>query len=212
VEKVVALYSSRDRAISETLLDARQAAQAAAGFAELLARHEGTWRILWNRFDLELDSANEWAETVLHLHIFHLLQTISPHTVHLDVGVPARGWTGEAYRGHVFWDELFIFPFFNLQQPRVAAALLDYRHARLPAARAAARAAGYEGAMFPWQSGSNGREETQQVHLNPKSGRWLADHSHRQRHVNIAIAYHPWPCRPRGSSVPRRLVGPARTA
>ena len=122
VEKVVALYTSRDRAISESLLEARQAAQAAAGFEELLARHEGTWRILWNRFDLELDSANEWAETVLHLHIFHLLQTISPHTVHLDVGVPARGWTGEAYRGHVFWDELFIFPFFNLQQPRVAAA------------------------------------------------------------------------------------------
>jgi trehalose/maltose hydrolase-like predicted phosphorylase/beta-phosphoglucomutase-like phosphatase (HAD superfamily) len=192
VEKVVALYTSRDRAISESLLEARQAAQAAAGFEELLARHEGTWRILWNRFDLELDSANEWAETVLHLHIFHLLQTISPHTVHLDVGVPARGWHGEAYRGHVFWDELFIFPFFNLQQPRVAAALLDYRHARLPAARAAARAAGYEGAMFPWQSGSDGREETQQLHLNPRSGRWLPDHSHLQRHVNIAIAYNVW--------------------
>jgi trehalose/maltose hydrolase-like predicted phosphorylase/beta-phosphoglucomutase-like phosphatase (HAD superfamily) len=192
VEKVVALYSSRDRAISESLLDARQAAQAAADFTRLLARHEGTWRILWNRADIELDSANEWAETVLHLHIFHLLQTVSPHTVHLDVGVPARGWHGEAYRGHIFWDELFIFPFFNLQRPVLAAALLDYRHARLPAARAAARAAGYQGAMFPWQSGSNGREETQQLHLNPKSGRWLPDHSHLQRHVNIAIAYNVW--------------------
>ncbi|HET7519005.1 MAG TPA: HAD-IA family hydrolase, partial [Actinomycetes bacterium] len=192
VEKVVALYTSRDRAISESLLDARAAAQAAPGFAGLLARHKGAWRILWNRFDLELDSANEWAETVLHLHIFHLLQTVSPHTVHLDVGVPARGWHGEAYRGHIFWDELFIFPFFNLQQPRVAAALLDYRHARLGAARAAARQAGYQGAMFPWQSGSNGQEETQQLHLNPKSGRWLPDHSHLQRHVNIAIAYNAW--------------------
>jgi trehalose/maltose hydrolase-like predicted phosphorylase/beta-phosphoglucomutase-like phosphatase (HAD superfamily) len=192
VEKVATLYTSRDRAISESLLDARQAARTAPSFGELLARHEATWGILWNRFDLELDSANEWAETVLHLHIFHLLQTVSPHTVHLDAGVPARGWHGEAYRGHVFWDELFIFPFFNLQQPRVAAALLDYRHARLPAARAAARAAGLKGAMFPWQSGSNGREETQQLHLNPKSGRWLPDHSHLQRHVNIAIAYNVW--------------------
>jgi trehalose/maltose hydrolase-like predicted phosphorylase/beta-phosphoglucomutase-like phosphatase (HAD superfamily) len=192
VEKVVALYTSRDRAISESLLDARQAAQAAAGFTELLARHEATWSILWNRVNIQLDVANEWAETVLHLHIFHLLQTVSPHTEHLDVGVPARGWTGEAYRGHIFWDELFIFPFFNLQQPRVAAALLDYRHARLPAARAAARAAGYAGAMFPWQSASNGQEETQQLHLNPKSGRWLPDHSHRQRHVNLAIAYNVW--------------------
>ncbi|MBD3237611.1 MAG: hypothetical protein GF330_12975, partial [Candidatus Eisenbacteria bacterium] len=25
----------------------------------------------------------------------------------LDVGIPPRGWTGEAYRGHIMWDELF---------------------------------------------------------------------------------------------------------
>jgi beta-phosphoglucomutase-like phosphatase (HAD superfamily) len=142
VEKIVALYTSRDRAISESLLDAREAAQGAAGFAELLARHESTWSVLWDRVDIALDSANEWAETVLHLHIFHLLQTVSPHTLRLDVGVPARGWHGEAYRGHIFWDEMFIFPFFNLQRPILAAALLDYRHARLPAARAAAPEAG----------------------------------------------------------------------
>jgi trehalose/maltose hydrolase-like predicted phosphorylase/beta-phosphoglucomutase-like phosphatase (HAD superfamily) len=192
VEKVVALYTSRDRAISESRADARLAVAGAEDFEGLLARHAGEWNILWNRFDIELDSANEWTETVLHLHIFHLLQTISPHTVHLDVGVPARGWHGEAYRGHVFWDEMFIFPFFNFQRPVLAAALLNYRHARLNAARSAAREAGYAGAMFPWQSGSNGQEETQQLHLNPKSGRWLPDHSHRQRHVNIAIAYNVW--------------------
>jgi trehalose/maltose hydrolase-like predicted phosphorylase/beta-phosphoglucomutase-like phosphatase (HAD superfamily) len=192
VEKVVALYTSRDRAISESRADARLAVAGAEDFEGLLARHAGEWNILWNRFDIELDSANEWTETVLHLHIFHLLQTISPHTVHLDIGVPARGWHGEAYRGHIFWDEMFIFPFFNFQRPILAAALLNYRHARLNAARSAAREAGYAGAMFPWQSGSNGREETQQLHLNPKSGRWLPDHSHRQRHVNIAIAYNVW--------------------
>src|SRR5918999_1882939 len=158
----------------------------------VLGQHEGAWNSLWNRFDIELDSANEWTETVLHLHIFHLLQTVSPHTVHLDVGVPARGWHGEAYRGHIFWDEMFIFPFFNFQRPLLATALLQYRYDRLGTARAAARAEGYEGAMFPWQSGATGREETQQLHLNPKSGRWLPDHSHNQRHVNIAVAYNVW--------------------
>jgi alpha,alpha-trehalase len=192
VEKTVALYTSRDRAVSESRADARLAVAGAEGFDGLLARHEGAWNSLWSRFDIQLDSANEWTETVLHLHIFHLLQTVSPHTVHLDVGVPARGWHGEAYRGHVFWDEMFIFPFLNFQRPILASALLDYRHGRLSAARAAARAAGYEGAMFPWQSGSNGREETQELHLNPKSGRWLPDHSRNQRHVNIAIAYNVW--------------------
>jgi trehalose/maltose hydrolase-like predicted phosphorylase/beta-phosphoglucomutase-like phosphatase (HAD superfamily) len=192
VEKIAALYTSRDRAIAESRDDARLTAAGAESFQGLLARHEGAWNSLWNRFDIQLDSANEWTETVLHLHIFHLLQTVSPHTLHLDVGVPARGWHGEAYRGHVFWDEMFIFPFFNFQRPVLAAALLSYRHARLGAARAAAREAGYQGAMFPWQSGSNGREETQEVHLNPKSGRWLPDRSRNQRHVNIAIAYNVW--------------------
>ncbi len=192
VEKIVALYTSRDRATSESGLDARLEAEGAAGFDELLARHEGAWASLWNRFDIQLDSANEWTEMVLHLHIFHLLQTVSPHTLNLDVGVPARGWHGEAYRGHVFWDEMFVFPFLNFQRPVLAGALLNYRHARVGAARSAARAAGYRGAMFPWQSGSNGREETQEVHLNPRSGRWLPDHSRLQRHVNIAIAYNVW--------------------
>jgi alpha,alpha-trehalase len=30
------------------------------------------------------------------------------------------------------------------------------------------------------------------VHLNPKSGRWLPDHSQLQRHVNAAIVYNVW--------------------
>ncbi|MCU1620068.1 MAG: beta-phosphoglucomutase family hydrolase [Modestobacter sp.] len=192
IEKTVALHTSKDRGISESRDDARLVVATAEDFAALLTRHEGAWNTLWNRFDIQLDSANEWTETVLHLHIFHLLQTVSPHTQHLDVGVPARGWHGEAYRGHVFWDEMFIFPFLNFERPNLAGALLQYRHARLGVARAAARAAGYEGAMFPWQSGATGREETQEVHLNPKSGRWLPDHSQNQRHVNIAIAYNVW--------------------
>src|SRR6266542_1795652 len=133
VEKIVALYTSRDRATSESGLDARLEAEGAAGFDELLARHEGAWASLWNRFDIQLDSANEWTEMVLHLHIFHLLQTVSPHTLNLDVGVPARGWHGEAYRGHVFWDEMFVFPFLNFQRPVLAGALLNYRHARVGA-------------------------------------------------------------------------------
>jgi alpha,alpha-trehalase len=107
----------------------------------------------------------------------------------LDVGVPSRGWHGEAYRGHIFWDELFIFPMINLRLPEITRELLMYRYRRLDAARENARQAGYRGAMFPWQSASNGHEESQEVHLNPKSGRWIPDNSRLQRHVNAAVAY-----------------------
>ena len=87
---------------------------------------------------------------------------------------------------------MFIFPLLNLRLPALTRSLLRYRYRRLPAARRAARAAGFAGAMYPWQSGSDGREESQQLHLNPDSSRWLPDDSQLQRHINAAIAYNLW--------------------
>ena len=195
VEKVVAIYTSRDNAISECGHEARKSAAVAENFAVLLASHCSSWKALWHTFNVELlidSSCQHHPELILRLHLFHLLQTVSRHTVDLDVGIPARGWHGEAYRGHIFWDELFILPVFNIRMPEITRSLLKYRYHRLDAARRAARAAGFKGAMFPWQSGSSGREESQQLHLNPESGRWLLDHSSLQRHVNVAIAYNVW--------------------
>ncbi|MEU1850649.1 glycosyl hydrolase family 65 protein [Streptomyces sp. NPDC019990] len=189
VDKTVALHTSRDLAISDPLQAAVERVSAAPGFDELPASHRTAWGQLWRR--AELDVPGE-AGSILRLHLFHVLQTLSPHTADLDVGVPARGLHGEAYRGHVFWDELFVLPYLNLHFPEVSRALLHYRHRRLERARAAARAIGRRGALYPWQSGSDGREETQQLHLNPRSGRWLPDHTHLQHHVGSAIAYNVW--------------------
>jgi trehalose/maltose hydrolase-like predicted phosphorylase len=191
IEKVVALHASRDRAISSPALAAEETLREAGRFGTLLKDHVRAWSHLWQRGDITLEEQQR-TQMILRLHVFHLLQTVSPHSVDLDVGVPARGLHGEAYRGHIFWDELFIFPFLNLRIPEITRALLRYRHRRLPAARRLAREAGYRGAMYPWQSGSDGREETQVLHLNPKSGRWLPDNTHLQRHVNAAIAYNVW--------------------
>src|SRR5690606_10271857 len=157
VEKVAALYTSRDRAVGDPLGAARAAADRAGHFDALLRRHAAAWRRLWRA--CAVDAGDEDDRRVLNLHLFHLLQTVTPHTADLDAGVPARGLHGEAYRGHVFWDELFVLPFLNLRFPETARALLRYRWRRLPAARRAAREAGLRGALFPWQSGSDGREE-----------------------------------------------------
>ncbi|HEU4628309.1 MAG TPA: hypothetical protein VFS08_01140, partial [Gemmatimonadaceae bacterium] len=191
VEKVVAVFTSRDRAISEPRLAAAELARRAPEFPELLRTHALAWKRLWHRCDIALVGAPR-AQLILRLHVFHLLQTVSPHSIDLDVGVPARGWHGEAYRGHVFWDELFVFPFLNLRVPEITRALLMYRYRRLDEARLRARAAGHAGALFPWQSGSTGREESQVVHLNPRSGRWVPDHTQLQYHVSSAVAYNVW--------------------
>ncbi len=187
IEKVIALATSRDHAVSSPDTAVAEELRAAGDFAELLAGHSLAWQHLWRRWPVETD--DDHVSLVLRLHLFHLLQTASPHTADLDAGMPARGLHGEAYRGHVFWDEVYILPLLTLAMPDVTRALLLYRCRRLPAARRAAREAGYRGAMYPWQSGSDGREETQTMHLNPRSGRWLPDDSHLQRHVALAIAY-----------------------
>ncbi|MEO3845489.1 glycosyl hydrolase family 65 protein [Streptomyces sp. B22F1] len=189
VEKTVALSTSRDPAHVDPLRAAREHVSRSPDFTALLASHTAAWDHLWQRTGLCVPGK---AGGILRLHLFHLLQTLSPHTARLDAGVPARGLHGEAYRGHVFWDELFVLPYLNLHLPEVSRALLDYRHRRLPAARRAAAAAGYRGAMYPWQSGSDGREETQEMHLNPRSGHWLPDHSRLQHHVGLAVAYNVW--------------------
>ncbi|MFC9606675.1 glycoside hydrolase family 65 protein [Streptomyces niveus] len=189
VDKTVALYTSRDPAISGPLTAATEAVRRAPDFPALLASHHRAWREIWRRAALDVPGE---AGVILRLHLFHVLQTLSPHTADLDVGVPARGLHGEAYRGHVFWDELFVLPYLNLHFPEVSRALLGYRYRRLPAACRAARDAGRAGAMYPWQSGSDGREESQEFHLNPRSGRWLPDHSRLQHHVGSAVAYNVW--------------------
>jgi alpha,alpha-trehalase len=193
VEKIVALYTSQDAAVSEPGLEATNAVVRASRFSHLLEQHQLTWRQLWSDCDLSIMTEDgDGANLKLRVHVFHLLQTVSAHSIDRDVGVPARGWHGEAYRGHIFWDELFIFPFLNLRLPVLTRALLRYRHRRLPAARRAAQDAGFAGAMYPWQSGSDGREESQKIHLNPQSGRWIPDNTYRQRHINGAIAYNVW--------------------
>ena len=191
VDKTVTLFTSRDHAISEPGRAARAWIWRLGSFDELLESNTLAWDLLWRRFSLDTGAA-DFEAMVLNLHSFHLMQTVSKHTIDLDVGVPARGWHGEAYRGHIFWDELFVFPYLNLHLPDLTRALLLYRFRRLPEARWSAKAAGLEGALYPWQSGSTGREESQVVHLNPQSGRWLQDNSYLQRHVNIAVAFNTW--------------------
>lgn len=83
IEKVVALYTSRDYAISECGLQAREAVARVKRFQELLESHALAWNQIWRRFDTEImhrvtDPKPESTAPILRLHIFHLLQIASP--------------------------------------------------------------------------------------------------------------------------------------
>lgn len=190
-KKIVTFVTSRDRAISEPLNEAQTIINHHTEYDALLNDHIRAWKNLWNHCDITINTQHN-EQQIIRLHIFHLLQTITKHSIDLDIGIPARGLHGEAYRGHVFWDELFILPFYIFHFPDIARALLHYRYRRLDTARALAKQAGFKGAMYPWQSASSGDEVSQKIHLNPFSNQWEPDYSSYQRHVNGAIVYNIW--------------------
>ncbi|MBD8020920.1 beta-phosphoglucomutase family hydrolase [Brevibacterium gallinarum] len=193
IDTTTALVNSRDDALTSVREGAVDELNwlPAIGYENLLPGHTAALQRLWERFDVEVE-ADSNTQLLLHLHTFHLLQSLSPHTVFADTGTPARGLHGEGYRGHIFWDELFVLPLVNLRLPEISKSLLLYRWRRLNAARHLAREAGLEGALFPWQSGSDGREETPVELFNRRAGRWMPDNSWRQKHVGLAIAYNAW--------------------
>jgi trehalose/maltose hydrolase-like predicted phosphorylase len=164
----------------------------AQSFDKELAQSKQAWQTLWEKADIQL-SGDLMSQKLLRTHIYHLLVSASPFSnKELDVSVTARGLHGEAYRGHIFWDEIFILPFYILHFPETAKQLLMYRYNRLEKAKENAAESHYQGAMFPWQSGLDGSEDTQKLHLNPLNGEWGEDHSILQRHVSLAIAYNVW--------------------
>jgi trehalose/maltose hydrolase-like predicted phosphorylase len=191
VEKLVGIYTSRESGAGMALLQARKKLNQLESFRQVHDGSTGVWNEIWKKADIQVEG-DRFAQKLLRMHAYHLMVTASEHNTKLDAGIPARGLHGEAYRGHIFWDELYILNFYALHFPDVAKSVLMYRYRRIDEARKYAKEYGYEGAMYPWQSGSDGREETQIVHLNPVSGEWGDDYSSLQRHVSLAIAYNIW--------------------
>ncbi len=139
----------------------------AAGFDSLLAEHRRAWSRRWERADICIEGDDE-LQLQVRLALFHLMASVADRG---EAAVGARGISGHAYRGHVFWDaDLFVLPFLAATEPAAARAMLEYRCRRLPAALAAARVEGCRGARFPWESAGSGFDVT------PHSGR---DHSGR---------------------------------
>ncbi len=157
-------------------------------FDQIIVESAIEWRKLWSKIDIQIEG-DRLSQKMIRLHLYHLMTTNSPHNEQLDVSIPARGLNGEAYRGHIFWDEMFVLPVYFIHFKEIAKSILMYRYRRLDEARKYAKEYGFKGAMFPWQSGSSGKEETQKYHLNPANGKWGEDSSSLQRHVSLAIAY-----------------------
>ena len=127
------------------------------GHDALLAEHRAAWSSRWDAADVAI-SGDDDLQHAVRVALFHLMASV-PDTGEAAVG--ARGLTGPAYRGHVFWDtDVFVLPFLAATHPPAARAMLEYRVRRLPEARAAAAHDKRRGARFPWESARDGCDVT----------------------------------------------------
>ncbi len=140
----------------DPLASSRQRCQEAAalGFAALLAEHAARWERRWDDCDVQIEG-DDPAQLALRFSIYHLLAIVPTHTERCSI--PARGMSGQMYKGAIFWDtEIFMLPFFTYAFPDLARNLLLYRYHTLDGARRKAGEYGYRGAYYAWESQETG--------------------------------------------------------
>src|SRR5262249_30447271 len=109
------------------------------------------------------------------------------------VSISARTLSGQAYKGHVFWDtETFMLPFFSFTNPGAARSLLMYRYWTLPGARGKASALGYRGALYAWESADLGTEATPTEVVLPTGGVIKIMSGIEEHHISADIPYAVW--------------------
>jgi trehalose/maltose hydrolase-like predicted phosphorylase len=156
------------------------------GFERLLAEHRQAWAERWDSADIRIEGDDELQHAV-RFALFHLMASVGDTG---EAAAGARGLTGPAYRGHVFWDaDVFVLPFLAATHPQAARAMLEYRLRRLPASVAAARALGRAGARFPWESAAEGVDVTPS-HVHDQTGRVVAIRTgDLEEHITADVAW-----------------------
>jgi trehalose/maltose hydrolase-like predicted phosphorylase len=157
VERLAAWTTGQHRASGgDDLIDQLEKLEG-IGFDALLAEHRHAWSQRWADAEVHIEGA-PGDELAARFAVFHLLGAAPDQG---EAAVGARGVTGPAYGGHVFWDaEAFVLPALAAIRPAAARAMLEYRLRRLAPARAAAAQRGFRGARFPWESATDGTEVT----------------------------------------------------
>ena len=192
LHKFIAHYAGIDS--DNPLADSRSlcAQSAQTGFDALLENHAALWADRWDACDIEI-GGDAAAETALRFSMYHLLAIAPTHTDRASI--PARGLSGQVYKGGIFWDtEIFMLPFFSHLFPSIARNLLMYRYHTLDGARRKAQEYGYRGAFYAWESQDTGDDactlfNITDVFTNRPMRTYFRD---KQVHISADVVYAIW--------------------
>jgi len=163
-----------------------------SGFQNLKAEHIFKWEEIWDNCDVVIEGDEE-AQFALRYSIYHL-NIIAPKNTD-KCGIPARGLSGQVYKGAAFWDtEMFMLPFFCFTNPQVANNLVKYRVNTLEGAKRKAEEFGFEGAFFAWESQETGDDactlfNVTDIFTNRPLRTYFKD---KQIHVSADMVYAMW--------------------
>jgi kojibiose phosphorylase len=150
-------------------------------------KHKNSWNETWNISDIKITTGNSRDElnSKIRFNLYHLLMNGSETDYKHGIGI--KGFTGEMYRGHYFWDtEMYIFPFFVFTNPVIARNLLVFRHGILDGARKNAAQRGYKGALYCWEDDELGIEGINHEIIR-ETGELRTRETIDQYHKNLAI-------------------------
>ena len=190
LHRVVSVFTSRDGGdpfqwSMEHLRDAVTKGAESAVWA-----HVSAWESRWKATDIEIEG-DDSLQQALRFAAYHLISAANTDDTRVSIG--ARTLSGAGYKGHVFWDtEIYMVPFFIFTHPRAARALLEYRYHTLDAARRKARASGFRGAMYPWESADTGDETTPKAVFMPNGELLETLNAEMEVHVTADIAFAIW--------------------
>ncbi len=161
IEKYSTVYTTRDLDVAgSTVEELQQIGRQSVldmtkeGFCALLAASAAQWESeVWSAIPVSMEGGPEAELDALALHFaqYHMRIMVPAHDNRMNIA--AKGLSGEGYKGHCFWDtEIFLLPYYAFTAPEIAKKLVEYRYLSLPGAHEKAKANGYAGAMFPWES------------------------------------------------------------
>ncbi len=187
-DSLIAIYTSNDtddpvRGAKESLAEFERDSY------DVLKRESfDAWEKIWEGAQIELEGDAE-AEKAIHYSLYHLNSIAPPPE--LPVSIPARGLSGQTYKGAVFWDtEMFMLDYFLYTRPEIARALLKYRVDTLPGAQKKAADYGWQGAFYAWESQEGGWDACSDYNVTDVfTGRPMRTYfKDKQVHISAAIA------------------------
>lgn len=121
------------------------------GYCKNHKHHEATWEKLWKEWSIDIKTDNVEDIIAIRFALYHMRRFTPLHDNRFNI--EAKGFAGEEYKGHTFWDtEIYIWPYYLATNPKYARQLLEHRYFVKKSAQIKAKENGFDGYMWPWET------------------------------------------------------------